>query len=53
MRLAVLPGDDVGPEITEATLTVLDAVDRAFDLGLEYDVHDVGMKAHKRSTMHA
>jgi 3-isopropylmalate dehydrogenase len=40
---------DIGPEITEAALTVLDAVDRAFSLGLEYDVHEVGMKAHKRS----
>src|SRR3974377_2465567 len=48
MRLAVLPGDDIGPEITDATLTVLDAVDRAFSLGLEYDVHEVGMQAHKR-----
>src|SRR3974377_2522613 len=48
MRLAVLPGDDIGPEITEAALTVLDAVDRAFSLGLEYEVHEVGMKAHKR-----
>jgi isocitrate/isopropylmalate dehydrogenase len=48
MRLAVLPGDDIGPEITEAALSVLDAVDRAFGLGLEYDVHEVGMKAHRR-----
>ena len=48
MRLAVLPGDDIGPEITEAALTVLDAVNRAFSLGLEYDVHEVGMQAHKR-----
>ena len=48
MRLAVLPGDDIGPEITEAALTVLDAVDSAFGLGLEYDVHEVGMKAHQR-----
>ena len=48
MRLAVLPGDDIGPEITDAALTVLDAADRAFGLGLEYDVHEVGMKSHKR-----
>ena len=47
MRLAVLPGDDIGPEITDATLTVLDAADRTFSLGLEYDVHGVGMQAHK------
>jgi 3-isopropylmalate dehydrogenase len=45
MRLAVLPGDDIGPEITDATLTVLDAADRTFSLGLEYDVHGVGMQA--------
>jgi isocitrate/isopropylmalate dehydrogenase len=48
MRLAVLPGDDIGPEITEATLTVLNVANRAFNLGLEYDVHEVGMQAHKR-----
>jgi isocitrate/isopropylmalate dehydrogenase len=48
MRLAVLPGDDIGPEITEAALTVLDAADRAFGLGLKYDVHEVGMKSHER-----
>jgi isocitrate/isopropylmalate dehydrogenase len=30
MRLAVLPGDDIGPEITEAALAVLDAVGHAF-----------------------
>ena len=48
MRLAVLPGDDIGPEITEAALAVLNTVDRAFSLGLKYDVHEVGMQAHKR-----
>ena len=34
MRLAVLPGDDIGPEIPEAALTVLDAVDRASVLNM-------------------
>ena len=34
MKIAVLPGDDIGPEITDATLAVLEAADRRFDLDL-------------------
>ncbi len=40
MRLLVLPGDGIGPEITAATVTVLEAVSRRFELGLVLD-HDV------------
>jgi 3-isopropylmalate dehydrogenase len=40
--MIVLPGDGIGPEITEATIEVLQAVDRAFDLGLSFDYEDVG-----------
>ena len=47
MRLAVLPGDGIGPEITEATLAVLDAADRRFALGLEKEHHPVGLAALK------
>lgn len=48
MKIAVLPGDDIGPEITDATLNVLSAADRAFGLGLSFDEHEVGMAAHRR-----
>ena len=48
MRLTVLPGDDIGPEITEATLRVLRAADARHALGLTFDVHEVGMPAHRR-----
>ena len=34
MKLLVLPGDGIGPEITAATLAVLEAADRKFKLGL-------------------
>ncbi|MFN6953235.1 MAG: isocitrate/isopropylmalate dehydrogenase family protein [Acetobacteraceae bacterium] len=34
MRLLVIPGDGIGPEITAATLDVLAAADRRFGLGL-------------------
>jgi 3-isopropylmalate dehydrogenase len=47
MKIAVLPGDDIGPEITEATLAVLEAADRRFDLDLEFQMLDVGMSAHR------
>jgi isocitrate/isopropylmalate dehydrogenase len=49
MKIAVLPGDDIGPEITDATLAVLEAADRRFDLDLGFDVVEVGMAAHRRT----
>ena len=33
-RIALIPGDGVGPELTETTMKVLDAVEKRFDLGL-------------------
>jgi isocitrate/isopropylmalate dehydrogenase len=49
MRIAVLPGDDIGPEITEATLAVLEAADRRFALDLGFDMVEVGMAAHRNT----
>ncbi|MFA7249101.1 MAG: isocitrate/isopropylmalate dehydrogenase family protein [Dehalococcoidia bacterium] len=43
MRIVVLPGDGIGPEITEATVAVLEAVDRKHELGLTYERHEVGL----------
>ena len=40
MRLLVLPGDGIGPEITAATTAVLNAASARFGLGLEL-VEDV------------
>ena len=42
MKLLVLPGDGIGPEITEATLDVLRAADSALGLGLEFALQDIG-----------
>jgi 3-isopropylmalate dehydrogenase len=42
MRIIVLPGDGIGPEITAATIDVLEAANRQFKLGLTYDYDDVG-----------
>lgn len=42
MRIMVVPCDGIGPEITAATMEVLQAVDSAFGLGLTYDFEDAG-----------
>jgi len=49
MKIAVLPGDDIGPEITEATLAVLEAAGRRFALDLAFEIAEVGMVAHRRT----
>ncbi|AQT80970.1 3-isopropylmalate dehydrogenase [Mycolicibacterium litorale] len=49
MRIALLPGDDIGPEISAATRGVLEAVDRHFSLGLDFDVHEVGVTCLRRT----
>src|SRR4029453_18289123 len=45
MRILALPGNGIGPEITEATLQVLHAVDDRHGLGLEIEQLDIGLKA--------
>ncbi len=49
MNIVVLPGDDIGPEITKAALLVLDTVNNAFSLGLRFETHEVGMDSHRRT----
>src|SRR4029078_2193236 len=48
VNLLVLPGDGIGPEITKATLAVLDAANRKFRLGLEYEHRPIGLDAHRK-----
>ena len=43
MKLVVLPGDGIGPEITRATLDVLRRADAVFGLGLVTDEHEIGL----------
>ncbi|MGM3389210.1 isocitrate/isopropylmalate dehydrogenase family protein [Stutzerimonas stutzeri] len=42
MRILVLPGDGIGPEIVESSMTVLKAADEKYKLGLSFDYDDVG-----------
>ncbi|WP_372624207.1 isocitrate/isopropylmalate dehydrogenase family protein [Falsiroseomonas sp.] len=43
MRLVVLPGDGIGPEITAATMQVLRRADALFSLGLAFEEHEIGL----------
>jgi isocitrate/isopropylmalate dehydrogenase len=47
MKLLVLPGDGIGPEITAATLAVLESASRKFKLGLQYEKKDMGLTSLK------
>jgi 3-isopropylmalate dehydrogenase len=44
-RIAVLPGDGVGPEVTAAAVQVLEAAGRAFSLRLKPEEHPIGWAA--------
>jgi 3-isopropylmalate dehydrogenase len=48
MRLLVLPGDGIGPEITAAALPVLRAVSGRFHLGLQIEEDVVGHESLRR-----
>ena len=48
MRIVVMPGEDIGPEITAVTMTMLEAVNRAYALGLRFETIEVGMASHRK-----
>ena len=43
MKILVLPGDGIGPEITDATLRVLTALDDRHGLGLDLTTQEIGL----------
>jgi isocitrate/isopropylmalate dehydrogenase len=48
MKVLVLPGDGIGPEITAATLAVLDRANASFKLGLQWQHEEIGLPALKK-----
>ena len=46
-KIAVLPGDGIGPEITDATLAVLQAVDQRLAIGFSFDRQNIGLASLK------
>ena len=49
MNILVLPGDDIGPEITAAALAIVERVNALYSLGLVLETRDVGMPSYRRS----
>lgn len=45
IELLVLPGDGIGPEITDATLAVLEAVDAETGIGFDFALMDIGLRS--------
>lgn len=43
MKILVLPGDGIGREITPATLSVLEAADSVLQMGLEFEMMEIGL----------
>jgi len=48
MNILVLPGDDIGPEITAAALAVLERANAVYSLGLKFELRDVGVASYKK-----
>lgn len=48
MRLVVLPGDGIGPEISAATVDVLELLNRRLTLGLTVETHEIGLARLRR-----
>lgn len=45
-RLAVLPGDGIGPEVTAQALTVLDAIGKRYGVAFERQEYDLGARRY-------
>lgn len=48
MRFIVLPGDGIGPEISAATVTVLELLNQKLGLGIDFETREVGLATLKR-----
>ena len=49
MNILVLPGDGIGPEITDAAMRVLERVQQALALDLSFDVREIGLTSLQSS----
>jgi len=48
MKLVLLPGDGIGPEISAVAASTLSLVDRKFALGLKFETHEIGHASLKK-----
>ena len=43
MKFVVLPGDGIGPEISESTIQVLEVLNKKLKLGITFETHEIGL----------
>src|SRR5689334_6250961 len=48
MRLIVLPGDGIGPEISDSAIRVLEVLNKRLSLGLTFETHEIGLARLKK-----
>src|ERR1700730_3105920 len=48
MKILILPGDGIGPEITTATMSVLEAANKKFGLSLNFTTEEIGLSSLKK-----
>jgi 3-isopropylmalate dehydrogenase len=48
MRLVILPGDGIGPEISAATCEILELLNQKLSLGLSFETHEIGLARLQR-----
>ena len=48
-KIALIPGDGIGPELTEATLEILNAVQQRFDIGLKIIEVEAGDRCFEKN----
>jgi isocitrate/isopropylmalate dehydrogenase len=48
MKILILPGDGIGPEITTATMSVLEAANKKFALSLNFTTEEIGLSSLKK-----
>ena len=49
MNILVLPGDGIGNEITQATMRVMDVVNKRYSLGLNFEFNEIGFAALEKT----
>jgi 3-isopropylmalate dehydrogenase len=48
MKLLILPGDGIGPEISQANETVLSSLNNKFSLSIDIEYADIGFASLKK-----
>lgn len=49
MNILVLPGDGIGNEITQATMRIMDVVNKRYSLGLNFEFDEIGFTALEKT----